>query len=198
MTQVVLATRNAGKVVELRRILGQFAPRVELLSLADVAAYDEPAETGDSFTANALLKARACIAATSLPAVADDSGLVVDALHGMPGVLSARWSGRHHNDAANVRLVLDQLADVPDERRGGGFTCAAAFVDGQGREHVTEATWRGTVGREPRGHQGFGYDPIFIPNGLQRTCAQLDPEEKDARSHRGQAFRALARWLAAQ
>jgi XTP/dITP diphosphohydrolase len=194
--QVVLATRNAGKVAELRRILGAGGLDIELLSLADVTAYDEPAETGATFAENALLKAHACVVATGLPAVADDSGLAVDALNAMPGILSARWSGRHGDDEANLQLVLGQLADVPDERLGAGFVCAAAYVDLGRDEVVVEATWRGRLVREPSGENGFGYDPIFVPEGEQRTSAQLSPAEKDARSHRGQAFRRLAQSLA--
>jgi XTP/dITP diphosphohydrolase len=186
--KLVLATRNAGKVVELRRILG---PDFELLSLDDVPAYPEPTESGATFAENALIKAHACLSATGLASVADDSGLVVDALNGMPGVLSARWAGGHGDDLANLRLVLDQIADVPDERRGGGFACAAAYVGTDGTETVAEATWRGALIRQPRGANGFGYDPIFVPTGFDRTSAELTPAEKNAVSHRGQAFRRL-------
>ena len=133
---------------------------------------------------------------TGLPAVADDSGLTVDALNGMPGVLSARWSGRHGDDDANTALLLGQIADVPDERRGAAFVCAAALVTPDGTEQVLERQWRGTVIREKRGANGFGYDPVFVPEGLEVTSAQLEPEEKDARSHRGQAFAALVPVLA--
>jgi XTP/dITP diphosphohydrolase len=133
---------------------------------------------------------------TGLPAVADDSGLTVDALNGMPGVLSARWSGRHGDDDANTALLLGQLADVPDERRGGAFVCAAALVTPDGTEHVLERQWRGRVVRDKRGSNGFGYDPIFVPAGLELTAAELSPAEKDARSHRGQAFAALVPVLA--
>lgn len=193
--QLVLATRNAGKVAELRRILGESGLDIELLSLADVTEYDEPAETGATFAENALLKAHACVDATGLAAVADDSGLTVDALNGMPGILSARWAGRHGDDDANLHLVVNQLADVPDERRGAGFVCAAAYV-GLGRDEiVVEATWRGRLVRKPRGENGFGYDPIFVPDGEHRTSAELAPAEKDAHSHRGQAFRRLAAGL---
>jgi XTP/dITP diphosphohydrolase len=123
--------------------------------------------------------------------VADDSGIAVDALNGMPGVLSARWSGRHGDDPANTALLLGQLADVPDERRGAAFVCAAALVTPDGSEHVIERQWRGQVVHEPRGSNGFGYDPVFLPDGLELTAAELEPAEKDARSHRGQAFAAL-------
>lgn len=186
--RVVLATRNPGKVAELRALLRG----VELVGLGDVPSYDEPAETGATFAENALIKARAAARATGLAAVADDSGLAVDALNGMPGVLSARWAGRHGDDEANLRLVLDQLADVPDERRGAAFVCAAAYVGTDGTVTVEEAAWRGRLVREPLGDNGFGYDPIFMPDGGTRTSAELDPEEKNAVSHRAQAFRALA------
>jgi XTP/dITP diphosphohydrolase len=195
---VVLATRNAGKVSELRRILAEAGAGVRLISLADVTPYDEPVETGATFAANALLKAHACLVATGHAAVADDSGLSVEALGGMPGVLSARWSGRHADDATNLALVLDQLADVPADRRAAAFVCAAAYVAADGTEHVVEAHWDGQLTREPRGQNGFGYDPIFIPRGERRTSAELTAAEKDAVSHRGQAFRALARLLTAE
>jgi XTP/dITP diphosphohydrolase len=190
-TRLLLATRNAGKLAELQRLLATAVPGVEVVGLRDVPEYPEAPETGATFEENALLKAREAVRYTGLPAVADDSGLAVDALNGMPGVLSARWSGRHGDDAANTALLLGQLADVPDERRGGAFVCAAALVTPDGVEHVLERQWRGTVVREPRGTNGFGYDPVFVPTGLDRTSAELVPAEKDARSHRGQAFAAL-------
>jgi XTP/dITP diphosphohydrolase len=187
---VVLATRNAGKVAELRRILAPHG--IELLGLTDVTPYEPGPETGATFAENALLKAREAVGATHLPAIADDSGLTVDALNGMPGVLSARWAGRHGDDAANLELVLGQLADVPDDRLGAAFVCAAAVVLPDGREEVVTRELRGRLVRGPRGGNGFGYDPIFVPDGEQRTTAELSPGEKDAISHRGQAFRALA------
>lgn len=198
--RIVLATGNAGKIAEMRRILQALGSPLELLGLADVEPYPEPVESGSSFAENALLKAHACAAATGLPAIADDSGLTVDALNGMPGIFSARWSGRHGDDAANLELLLAQLADVPDERRGAAFVCAASLVvpaegDGELREQVVEAAWQGMLVREPRGANGFGYDPIFVPAGQLRTSAQLEPAEKDAHSHRGQAFRLLAALL---
>jgi XTP/dITP diphosphohydrolase len=153
-------------------------------------------ETGRTFEENALLKARAVAAATGLPAVADDSGLCVDALGGMPGVLSARWAGRHGDDEANLRLVLAQLAAVADHHRSAHFVCvAAAVVPGVG-ERVAEGRLDGTLARDPRGSNGFGYDPIFVPDGERRTTAELAPADKDAISHRGRAFRALAPQLA--
>ncbi|MCZ2810014.1 MULTISPECIES: RdgB/HAM1 family non-canonical purine NTP pyrophosphatase [unclassified Modestobacter] len=191
MTQLLLATRNAGKLAELQRLLATAVPGVEVLGLRDVAEYPEAPETGATFEENALLKAREAVRYTGLPAVADDSGLTVDALNGMPGILSARWSGRHGDDPANTALLLGQLADVPDERRGAAFVCAAALVTPDGGEHVLERRWRGTVVREPRGSNGFGYDPVFVPAGHTVTSAELEPAEKDAISHRGQAFAAL-------
>jgi XTP/dITP diphosphohydrolase len=154
-------------------------------------------ETGATFTDNALLKARAVAEFTGLPAVADDSGLCVDALNGMPGVLSARWSGRHGDDEANLRLVLGQLADVLEDRRGAHFACSAALVLPAGREHVSEGIMSGAIIREPRGENGFGYDPIFVPESGELTTAQLSPEAKDKISHRAKALRHLAPIIAA-
>jgi XTP/dITP diphosphohydrolase len=191
MTKLLLATRNAGKLAELRRLLEAAVPGVEVVGLRDVEEYPEAPETGATFAENALLKAREAVRYTGLPAVADDSGLTVDALNGMPGVLSARWSGRHGDDDANTALLLGQVADVPDERRGAGFVCAAALVTPDGTERVIEREWRGRLDRAKRGANGFGYDPVFVPEGLHVTAAELPPEEKDARSHRGQAFAAL-------
>ena len=193
--RVVLATRNAGKVAELQRILEPYG--VELLSLDDVAAYDPAPETEPTFRGNALAKAREACGHSGLPAVADDSGLEVDALNAMPGVLSARWAGAHGDDVANLELVLGQLADVPDERRGARFVCAAAAVLPDGQELVVDGEMRGTLVRAPRGSNGFGYDPIFVPEGETRTSAELSAQEKDAISHRGKAFRALAPLLEA-
>jgi XTP/dITP diphosphohydrolase len=192
--KLLLATRNPGKLVELERILRDelgSASGVEVIGLADVPAYPEAPETGATFAENALAKARDAVAATGLPAVADDSGLAVDALNGMPGVLSARWVGRHGDDQGNLDLVLGQLADTPDERRGAAFVCAAVLVVPGGKETVARGEWRGQLIREPRGTNGFGYDPIFVPDGGQRTSAELSAEENDAASHRGRAFRAL-------
>ena len=194
MTRLLLATRNAGKLGELRRILdGAGLVGIELLGLADVAEFDEAPETAPTFEGNALAKARDAAAATGLPSIADDSGLAVDALNGMPGVLSARWSGGHGDDGANLRLLLRQLADVPDERRGAAFVCAAALVVpvAEPVETVVTGRWSGLIVREPRGTNGFGYDPVFQPVGESRTSAELEPAEKDAASHRGLALRAL-------
>jgi len=152
----------------------------------------EVAETGATFTENALLKARAVVAYTGRPAVAEDSGLCVDALNGMPGVLSARWAGRHGDDEANLRLVLAQLVDVPMERRAAHFACVAALVLPSGREQITEGTLSGRIADAPRGTNGFGYDPIFVPDSSELTTAEMSAEAKDAISHRGRALRALA------
>jgi XTP/dITP diphosphohydrolase len=188
--RVVVATRNQGKVAELRRILAPYD--VDLVDIDAFPDVPDVAETGDTFAANALLKAHAVAEATGLVAVADDSGLTVDALNGMPGIFSARWSGRHGDDAANLQLVLAQLSDVPDARRGAAFVCAAAAATPDGRELVVEGRLTGSLIRSPRGDNGFGYDPVFVPLGGDRTTAELSPADKDAISHRGQAFRALA------
>jgi len=200
MTRVFLASRNAKKLVELRRILVGYVPDIEVLGLDDVEHYDEPVEDAPTFAGNALLKAHAAVGATGLPALADDSGLCVDALNGMPGVLSARWAGSAKDDAANNRLLLEQLADVPDERRGAHFTCAVAFAYPVGAggvaEHVVHGEMPGRVIRETRGSGGFGYDVLFVADenaaGDGRTSAELSVEEKDAISHRGKAIRAIA------
>ncbi len=195
--RVVLATRNAHKITELSRILDRAGTGVELIGLPPVDELAEVVETGRTFTANALLKARAAVAALGVPAVADDSGLCVDALNGMPGVFSARWAGRHGDDSANLDLLLAQLVDVPDEERDAHFACAAALVTPAGVEIVTHGRLDGTLARAPRGSAGFGYDPVLRPAGEARTCAELSPEEKDAISHRGAAFRRLAPAIAA-
>lgn len=195
--RVVLATRNSHKITEVSRILERAGTGVELTGLPPASELAEVIETGRTFAANALLKARAAVAALHIPAVADDSGLCVDALNGMPGVFSARWAGCHGDDPANLRLLLAQLADVPEEGRGAHFACAAALVTPAGVEIVTEGRLDGTLARVPRGSGGFGYDPVLRPAGEERTCAELSPEEKDAISHRGAAFRSLAPSVAA-
>ena len=195
--RLVLATANPKKLAELSRILSTGHVAVDLAGLDEFPGAPEVAETGATFAENALLKARAIAEFTGRPAVADDSGLCADALNGMPGVLSARWSGRHGDDEANLRLLLAQLDDVPAERRGAHFSCAAALVLPGGREHVTEGIMRGTLCREPRGQNGFGYDPIFVADGMSCTNAELDASAKDAISHRGKALRALAPVIAA-
>ena len=191
MVDLLVASRNQKKLAELRRVLDAAGVSgLRLLSLNDVAPFDEAPETGATFEENALAKARDAFLATGLSSVADDSGLEVDALNAMPGVLSARWAGAHGQDAANTALLLAQLRDVPDERRGGAFVSACALVSSSG-ETVVRGTWRGRIGREPLGDDGFGYDPVFIPDGSSRTAAQLTPEEKDAASHRGRALALL-------
>ena len=193
--KLLVASRNAKKLKEMQRILGPALPDLEVLGLDDVAPYDEVPESGATFAENALIKAREGFAHTGLPTVADDSGLTVQALNGMPGVLSARWAGRHGDDTANLELVLAQLGDVPDERLAAAFRCAVAYVDGE-RELITDGEMPGHLVREPRGEHGFGYDPIFVPRGYRQTSAELAPGEKDAISHRGQALRLLADLLA--
>ena len=186
-----MASRNPKKLAELRRVLdGAGVTGLRLLSLADVAPFDEAPETGATFEENAVAKARDAFAASGLPAVADDSGLVVDALNGMPGVLSARWAGAHGDDEANLRLLLGQLGDVPDERRGAAFVSACALVSAAG-ETVVRGEWTGSIARAPRGDGGFGYDPIFVPEFSDRSAAELSPAEKDAASHRGRALAML-------
>ncbi|WP_265523207.1 RdgB/HAM1 family non-canonical purine NTP pyrophosphatase [Oerskovia flava] len=193
--RLVLATHNPGKLAELRAILGA-QPGLDLDEEALVTAAGvgaaEPVEDGVTFAENALIKARALVAATGLPAVADDSGLAVDVLGGAPGIFSARWSGRHGDDVANLRLLLAQLESVPAEHRGAAFVCAAALVTPEGLEVVRTGELRGTLLTVPRGTGGFGYDPILLPEGETRSCAELSAAEKNAISHRGTAFRALA------
>ncbi len=191
MTQVLLASRNRKKLAEMQRILAPLVPDVEVLGLDDVAAYDEPRETEPTFEGNALIKARAALEATGLPSLADDSGLCVDALNGMPGVLSARWSGTAKDDRRNNELLLSQLADVPDERRGARFVAAVAFSRRDGEDVVT-GEMPGRVIREMRGAGGFGYDVVFVPDGYDITTAQMDMALKDELSHRGKALRAVA------
>ncbi|HET6211691.1 MAG TPA: RdgB/HAM1 family non-canonical purine NTP pyrophosphatase [Micromonosporaceae bacterium] len=182
----------------MRRILLTAKLDVELAGLGNVPAYPEMPETGLTFAENALGKARDGVAHTGLATVADDSGLAVDALNGMPGVFSARWSGRHGDDAANLELVLAQMSDVDDQHRGAAFVCAAALVLPDGREWTVRGEMRGKLVRKPRGTNGFGYDPIFVADGHTRTNAELDPAGKDAISHRGKAFREIATILSQQ
>ncbi|GAB2811532.1 RdgB/HAM1 family non-canonical purine NTP pyrophosphatase [Actinoallomurus bryophytorum] len=186
--KIVLATRNQGKIVELRRILDD----IDVVGLEEFPDAPDVPETELTFEGNALLKARAIAAHTGLPAVADDSGLCVDALGGMPGIFSARWSGRHGDDEANLDLLLGQLSDVAPEHRGARFVCVAAIAWPSGEEDAVEGHLTGHVIGERRGTNGFGYDPIFVPDDETRTTAELSPDEKDAISHRGKAFRALA------
>ncbi|MEU7887357.1 RdgB/HAM1 family non-canonical purine NTP pyrophosphatase [Microbispora bryophytorum] len=191
MNKVVLATRNAGKIVELRRILADAGVPVELVGLEAFPHIGDVAETGLTFAENALLKAHAVASQSGLPAISDDSGLCVEALNGMPGIFSARWSGRHGDDDANLDLLLAQIADVPDGRRRAHFACTAALALPTGEEHVVEGAVHGHLIRERRGTGGFGYDPIFVPDGDTRTTSEMSAEEKDAISHRGKAFRAI-------
>jgi XTP/dITP diphosphohydrolase len=193
---IVLATRNKHKLAELHRILDGAGLDVELLGADAFPDLPDIPETESTFAANALLKAGEIARITGLPAVADDSGLCVDALNGMPGILSARWSGRHGDDVANLDLVLGQLSDTPDRRRGAAFHCAAAIALPDGTQRVVEGTIEGTIIREPRGSGGFGYDPIFVPIGRTATLAEIPAEEKDAISHRGRALEALAPLIA--
>jgi XTP/dITP diphosphohydrolase len=196
--KLLLATANKKKLVELQRILDTAlgSDRVALVGLGDFEDYPDVPETGLTFGENALIKAREGVSRTGLPTVADDSGLAVDALNGMPGVFSARWAGRHGDDQANLDLVLGQIGDVPDQHRGGAFVCAAALVLPNGREHLVEGRQTGKILRARRGDGGFGYDPIFLADGQNRTNAELAPAEKDAISHRGKAFRELAKVIA--
>ena len=198
MTELLLATANQKKLAELQRILdGELgAHRVRLIGLGDLDGYPDVRETGLTFAENALIKARTGVERTGLPTVADDSGLAVDALSGMPGVFSARWAGAHGDDRANLELVLAQISDVPEEHRGAAFVCAAALVLPNGREHLVEGRQTGRLLREGRGTGGFGYDPIFLGDGQDETNAELTPDEKDAISHRGRALRELAKVIA--
>jgi XTP/dITP diphosphohydrolase len=198
--QVVLATRNAGKLAELRRMVSVMAEarQIQILGLTDVAAYPEPAETERTFEGNALIKARASVAATGLPALADDSGLAVDVLNQMPGVRSARWAGPGASDEENNALLLRQLADVPVAERSARFVCAMALVLPNGTEHVRLGEMRGRLAVSPAGHNGFGYDPLFVAEGNTMTNGELEPSVKDAISHRGRAVRAILPILVAE
>lgn len=191
--KIVLATRNLHKAQELARILEALHSDIEVLTVADFPDAPEVEETEDTFEGNALLKARALVAHTGLPTIADDSGLCVDALAGAPGVLSARWSGATENvDQENLNLVLKQMLHTPDESRGAQFVCAAVLVLPDGTEVVERGVVEGSLLREPRGTEGFGYDPIFVPTGFSVTTAEMSAEEKDAISHRGKALKKLA------
>ena len=190
--RVVFATGNAHKVAEVQRILDAVDAGIVVVSLKAWPDAPTPVEDGETFAENALIKARAIAAHTGLPAIADDSGICVDALNGMPGIFSARWAGAHGDDAANLALLIAQVADVPAARRGAHFLCAAALVTPDGRERVVEGTIEGALTFVPAGGGGFGYDPIFQPHGYDVTTAEMQPAEKDAISHRGAAFRALA------
>ncbi|MCR8899554.1 RdgB/HAM1 family non-canonical purine NTP pyrophosphatase [Gordonia amicalis] len=195
MSKVLLASRNRKKLAELQRVVDAAGiTGLQILGLDDVPEYPEEPEDGATFEENALIKARSGVRATGLPCLADDSGISVDALNGMPGVLSARWSGRHGDDHANNALLLAQLSDTPDERRGAAFVSACALVLPDGTETVVRGEWRGRVLRAERGPNGFGYDPLFAPDdepAAGRSSAELTPEEKDSLSHRGKALAQL-------
>ena len=191
--KLLLATRNKGKIEEFRRILEDIAAgEIELVGLEQFPDLHDVDETGSTFEENALLKARQMCAASGIPAIADDSGLCVDYLNGDPGIFSARWSGIHGDDDANTAKVLESLTDVPDEKRSAHFTCVAALALPDGRTHVEQARFDGWILRSPVGDQGFGYDPIFRPDGYAISSAQMSAEEKDAISHRGKSLRAIA------
>ncbi len=191
--KLVIATRNAGKIAEFRRILDAISDgAIDLVGIDQFPDLVDVEETGSTFEENALLKARYTAAMTGLPAISDDSGLCIDALGGSPGIFSARWAGRHGNDKANLEKVLDELKEVTDEDRGAHFICVAALVMPDGREKVTEGRFEGTILYSAIGDQGFGYDPIFLPRGMSISSAQLSAEEKDAVSHRGKSLRAIA------
>jgi len=189
MTKLVVGTHNTKKLTELRRILRAEIPALEILGLDDIDPYDEPVETENTFEGNALIKARAAAAASGLPALADDSGICVDALNAMPGVLSARWSGSPRDDQRNNELLLAQLHDIPEERRHAEFRCAVAFVLPSGEEHLEIGVMRGRILSQLQGSAGFGYDPLFIADGQRVSNAELSAEDKDRISHRGRALR---------
>jgi len=192
--KLIIATHNVGKLAELRDILSAEVAGINPETIVTAEQWNVPdvKEDGTTFAANALLKARAVSQATGLPAVADDSGLAVNIMGGSPGIFSARWSGRHGDDEANNRLLLAQLSDIPERRRGAQFVCAAAFVSPSGFEHIADGVMKGRLLAEPRGEAGFGYDPLFLPDGYDRSAAELSADEKNAISHRGQALQALA------
>ncbi len=191
--KLLLATRNKGKIEEFRRILEDIAAgEIELVGLEQFPELHDVDETGSTFEENALLKAREMCLASGIPAIADDSGLCVDFLNGEPGIFSARWAGSHGDDRANTAKVLESLIGVPDEKRGAHFTCVAALALPDGRTHVEEAQFDGWILHSPIGDLGFGYDPIFRPDGLEISSAQMSAEAKDAISHRGKSLRAIA------
>ncbi|WP_181768809.1 RdgB/HAM1 family non-canonical purine NTP pyrophosphatase [Streptomyces albidus (ex Kaewkla and Franco 2022)] len=190
-SRLILATRNASKVTELQAILAEADLGLELIGADAFPEIPDVKETGTTFAENALLKARTLAHETGIPAIADDSGLCVDVLGGSPGIFSARWAGRHGDDKANLDLLLAQLSDIDSEHRAAHFACAAALALPDGTERVVEGSLRGTLRHTPSGTGGFGYDPVLQPDGDTRTCAEMTPEEKNAISHRGRAFRAL-------
>ncbi|MBI3429985.1 MAG: RdgB/HAM1 family non-canonical purine NTP pyrophosphatase [Actinobacteria bacterium] len=196
--QVVLATRNLGKIEEFRRILDEIhSDSIDLVGLEHFPELEDVEETGETFLENALLKARTVCSETGLPSIADDSGLCIDALDGSPGIFSARWSGVHGNDRANIEKVLKELYSIPAQERGAHFTCVSAFVMPDGSETTAEGILQGLILTEPMGDHGFGYDPIFRPLGSALSLAQLNAREKDSMSHRGKSLRAIAPRVAA-
>ena len=195
-TKVVIASRNEHKIDEMRRILNEAGLSLDLVGIQEFPDLPDVDETGTTFAENALLKAREICAFTGIPAIADDSGLCVDALGGMPGIFSARWAGTHGNDLANLQLLLAQISHVAPDRRTASFRCAAAIVMPSGAEEVVEGIMAGRLIDTPRGTNGFGYDPIFIAEGYSITTAEMDSASKDAISHRGRAIAALAPTLA--
>jgi XTP/dITP diphosphohydrolase len=191
--QLLLATRNKGKIEEFRRILEAVAPgEIELVGLDSFPDLHDVVEDGSTFEENALKKAREMSIASGIPAIADDSGLCVDFLNGDPGIFSARWAGSHGDDVANLEKVLQQLEGVPEDQRGAHFTCVAALYLPDGRSHCEEAQFRGRILLAPVGAYGFGYDPIFAPEGYSISSAEMSAEEKDLISHRGKSLRAIA------
>lgn len=192
MTQLVMASRNQGKLVELQRILATIAPSIDLVSVSQFPDIGDVAETGSTFEENALLKAETIAMKTGLPAIADDSGLCIDALEGKPGVFSARYAGTHGDDQANREKVLREMVDVYEENRGAQFVSVVALALPDGRNEMCRGEIRGDICYAPRGDGGFGYDPIFVPEGLSQTMAELSAEKKDEISHRGRALRAMA------
>jgi XTP/dITP diphosphohydrolase len=196
--KIVIASHNQKKIEEMRRILEQAGLEIEILGTDQFSDLADVEETGSTFAANAMLKAHYVSGATGLPAVADDSGLCVDALNGMPGILSARWAGQHGDDRANLELLLRQIAHIPRKRRGASFVCAVAYCEPGGREFIVEGSMNGEIIDSPRGANGFGYDPIFVPMGHVVTSAELNSQEKDAISHRGHALKAFVKQLLAE
>ena len=196
--KIVIASHNQKKIEEMRRILEQAGLEIEILGTDQFPDLADVQETGSTFAANAMLKAHYVSGATGLPAVADDSGLCVDALNGMPGILSARWAGKHGDDRANLELLLRQIAHIPRKRRGASFVCAVAYCEPNGREFIVEGSMNGEIIDSPRGENGFGYDPIFVPMGHMVTSAELSSQEKDAISHRGHALKAFVKQLVAE
>jgi XTP/dITP diphosphohydrolase len=195
--KIVIASHNRKKIDEMRRILDQSGLEIEIVGTDQFPELADVEETGTTFSANAMLKAHYVSEATGLPAVADDSGLCVDALNGMPGILSARWAGQHGNDQANMELLLSQIAHVPEKRRGAAFVCAIAYCEPGGREFIVEGSMNGSLILSPRGTNGFGYDPIFVPMGRMETTAEMTSSDKDAISHRGHALKAFVKQLLA-